>query len=204
VFPTARKDDLTVRELPEETLVYDRRQNRAHCLNATAALVWRHCDGNTSLDELARIVSRELAIAGQSVVTLALEQLAHRRLLDEAPPPLPPAERLSRRDALKKLALTAAVLPLVLTVTPRVAAQTLSPDPATTSTSDPPPPTPVHISIDPTIVVQQGGRSTPAPQLTVPCRTKGQSCVAAASGQQGTCCPGLRCNGVFQNAGVCG
>jgi hypothetical protein len=202
VFPTARKDDLTVRELPHETLVYDRLRHRAHCLNATAALVWHYCDGTRSVDELARIVRLELA-----VVTLALEQLARRHLLDETPPPLPPAERLSRRDALKKLAVTAAVLPLVLTVTPRVAAQTLSPTPGSeTSTSDPPANPQVQVSINPTIVVQQGGgggRTSAQPQST-PCRTKGQSCVAASSGQQGTCCPGLRCNGVFQNAGVCG
>jgi hypothetical protein len=188
--------------LPDETLVYDRLRHKAHCLNATASLVWRHCDGQTSIVDLARIVTGETGSSATiEVVTLALEQLANRHLLDEAPAPLQSAERLSRRDALKKLAVTAVVLPLVLTVTPRLAAQTLSP--TTEPKPDPPSSTsPVQVVLDPTIVLpaRNGTRQPPPP----PCRTKGQSCVATASGQQGTCCPGLRCNGVAQNAGVCG
>src|SRR5947209_16684541 len=115
VYPRARQDHLTVRELPDETLIYDRLRHKAHCLNATASLVWRHCDGQTSVDALAGLVTRERGARGAAeVVTLALEQLAGRHLLDLAPAPLAAAERQSRRDALKKLAVTAAVLPLVL------------------------------------------------------------------------------------------
>ena len=46
-LPAARTSGLVVRELAEETLVYDEERHRAHCLNRTAALVWRHCDGKT-------------------------------------------------------------------------------------------------------------------------------------------------------------
>jgi len=65
--PRARKDDLLIQDLPEETLVYDVVRHRAHCLNRTAALVWRHCDGKTSVEKLARVsyyitkASREMA-----------------------------------------------------------------------------------------------------------------------------------------------
>jgi hypothetical protein len=196
--PRARKDDLTVCELPDETLVYDRLQNKAHCLNAVAATVWRLCDGNRSLEELAQLAG------GVEVVTLALEQLGRRYLLDEAPPPLPASERLGRRDALKQLVAVAVTLPLVLTVATKAAAQTMS-DPATSSSTDTP-----AVVVQPTINVNIGGgggggsgpgRGQPTPP---PCRTKGQSCIATASGQRGTCCPGLACNNVFQGAGVCG
>jgi hypothetical protein len=218
VFPRARHARLTVRELPDETLVYDQERHKGHCLNATAALVWRHCDGKTSLDELARRVARELRLgrgreaAAAELVGLALEQLGRRHLLDEAPAPLPEARRLSRRDALKKLAL-AAVLPLVMTVATRTAAESLSgmdpPEDPPPNTSTPP------ITVQVPVGIQVGGSGNtspppaPAPKQTpapppAPCRTQGQSCLAAASGQQGTCCQGSKCNGVAQGAGVCG
>jgi hypothetical protein len=198
MFPRARRDNLTVRELPDETLVYDQQRHKAHCLNRTAALVWRHCDGNTSIDELARIVAGEMGIdQANAVVALALEQLGRRHLLDEAPPLS--LDRVSRRDALKKLALAVASLPLVMTVATKAAAQTISDPPAESSASSD-----SSLVIQPVIniVQQQAPRQAPqAPQG--PCRTKGQSCLAAASGQQGTCCPGLKCGNVFQGAGVC-
>jgi hypothetical protein len=201
VLPRARKDHLTVRELPDETLVYNRQRHRAHCLNPVAALVWRHCDGRTPVDELAHIVSAELGIAdAAAVVALALEQLGRRHLLEEAPPPLPPAARVSRREALKQLAAAAATLPIILTIATRAAAQTLS----EAMGSDPPATSPVQITVPVTvpITISGGKTKTPAP-APAPCRTRGQSCLAGASGQQGTCCSGLRCNGVSQGAGVC-
>ena len=217
MFPRARKDRLTIHELPDETLVYDHDCRKAHCLNATAALVWRHCDGNTSLDELARLVVGQIAVPrATEVVALALEQLARRHLLEEALVPSAPAERISRRDSLKKLALAAATLPLILTVTTRAAAQTMS---GVNTSSDPPsadpPPattTPVQVNLNVTVSGGDGGggggsKPTPPPAppaKPAPCRTKGQSCVASASEQQGTCCAGLSCTGVSTSGGVCG
>jgi coenzyme PQQ synthesis protein D (PqqD) len=203
VFPLARKDRLTIRELHEETLVYDQDRHKAHCLNATAREVWRHCDGQTSVDELARIVALETGIASASaVVGLALEQLARRHLLEAAPEAA--TDRVSRREALKKLAVGAALLPLIMTVATKTAAQSLS---DTSDASDDPPPStsPVQVTVQPTINVNTGGGSkAPPPAPATPCRTRGQSCVAAASGQRGTCCAGLTCTGVSMNAGVCG
>ncbi len=115
--PQARKDKLTVRELPDETLVYDLERHKAHCLNATCALVWKHCDGRTSLAGLARLVQENLHIAqGEAVVQLALEQLSRRHLLEEQVEPLTEEARLSRRAVLRRLALTAVALPLAMTI----------------------------------------------------------------------------------------
>jgi Coenzyme PQQ synthesis protein D (PqqD) len=198
MFPRARQDNLTVRELPEETLVYDKERHKAHCLNRTAALVWRHCDGATSLDELGRLLAAELGVAeAVEVVGLALEQLQRRHLLAEAPLPL--ADRLSRRDALKKLALTAAALPLVMTIATKAAAQSMSDGEGGGGGGGGP-----SVVVQPTVVIQTGSSSSQTrTQATGPCRTKGQSCLASASGQQGSCCAGLKCNGVSQGAGVC-
>jgi hypothetical protein len=215
VLPRARKDHLTIRVLPEETLIYDQERHKAHCLNAPAALVWRHCDGKTTIADLCRILTRDMGIESEEIVGLALEQLARRHLLEEAPGPLPATERLSRREVLKKLAVVAVTLPIIMTITTRTAAQTLS----ETNNSDPPSSDsqpPINLQV----AVQTGSNSSssssspgkPNPPSrapssspsTTPCRMKGQSCVAAMSGQQGTCCSGLTCTGVVMNAGVCG
>ena len=210
MFPRARKHQLTIRELADETLVYDRERHKAHCLNATAAFVWRHCDGNTSADELARLLGDKTgAVRPAEVVGLALEQLGRRHLLDEAPQPLPPAAHVSRREALKLLVRAAVALPIILTITTRAAAQAASDPPAAPAPSSP---TNVNVSVPVNVSLSAGktntGTPAPAPKVAqpppTPCRTRGQSCLAATSGQVGTCCAGLTCTGVLQGAGVCG
>ncbi len=119
-FPLARSDKLTIRELAGETLIYDLARHKAHCLNSTVALVWRHCDGRTTLVELAAVVQRELQVAdAKAVVDLALEQLSRRNLLAQPWVPLTASQRLARREILKKLAVAAVLLPLVMTITAR-------------------------------------------------------------------------------------
>jgi hypothetical protein len=116
MLPVARKENLIVRELPEQTLVFDHDRNKAHSLNRTAALVWRHCDGRTSTSDLAAILHRELDLPrDETVVHLALEQLSRRQLL--ATPLVDSGlHRQSRRNALKKLAIAAATLPVIMTM----------------------------------------------------------------------------------------
>lgn len=115
--PLARKDKLTVRELPDETLVYDLERHKAHCLNRTSALVWKHCDGQTGVAELAQMLQRELRIPdSEAVVQLALEQLSRRHLLEQPVEPLSNEARISRREILKRLAITAVALPLAMTI----------------------------------------------------------------------------------------
>jgi len=124
LLPKARRDKLTVRQLPDETLVYDHVAAKAHCLNQTASLVWKHCDGQTTIAELAVMLQRELGVtANEALVHLALEKLARRRLLETIPGE-PAALRQSRRQLLRKLALAA--LPVIMTMTAPTAAQAAS------------------------------------------------------------------------------
>jgi hypothetical protein len=193
MFPRARREHLTVHELPDETLIYDRDRHRGHCLNSIAALVWRNCDGETSEEDLTHIVATRTGThPAPELVRLAIEQLGRRNLLEEPPPSLPPSDRISRRIALKKLALAGCVLPLIMSIATKTAAQSMSGAASSTPSS-----TTSNPNVNVT-VVEEGN-----PPHPVPCRTRGQSCVAAASGRQGTCCAGLACNGVSQNAGVC-
>jgi hypothetical protein len=118
--PLARKEKLTIRELPDEAVIYDLELHKMHCLNRTAVLVWKHCDGRHDPAALAAILARELLLSADEAAAatwLALEQLGRRHLLTGTVSETPGEERLSRRDALRKIAVAAAAaLPLVMTL----------------------------------------------------------------------------------------
>jgi len=126
LMPRARQDELVVEELPDETLVYDLKRHKAHCLNRTSALVWQHCDGRTTVAEVAALLERQLKIpADEAVVWMALDRLGRAHLLSE--PVTLPADRTqySRREVLRTLRRAAAIslLPVVASiVAPRAAA----------------------------------------------------------------------------------
>ncbi len=121
-LPPARRDGLLVQAIDDEVIVYDTERHKAHCLNRTAAVVWEHCDGQTSVADLARRLARELeAPIDETAVWLAVEQLRKTHLLTES---AQPPTGLSRREVLKRLGVAAAVaLPLVTTIRTPVAAQ---------------------------------------------------------------------------------
>ena len=128
LMPRARQDELVVEELPDETLVYDLKRHKARCLNRTAALVWRHCDGQTSVAEVAALLEEQLAIpADEAVVWMALDRLSRTHLLSD--PVTLPADRTqySRRQMLRTLRRAAGIsllLPVIESiVAPLAAAQ---------------------------------------------------------------------------------
>ncbi len=53
--PKAR-EDVVFRPLADEWVLFDPRRHLLHVLNLTAALVWTHCDGETSLEALVEEV----------------------------------------------------------------------------------------------------------------------------------------------------
>ena len=126
-IPTARREGLVVRELEDETLVYDLERDEAHCLNQTAALVWKNCDGQTTVVEIARLVEDELqstqattsarSKVDEQVVWLALSQLRRKRLLSERIIRARSTPRISRREMAHKLAQAAVLaLPFITTI----------------------------------------------------------------------------------------
>jgi hypothetical protein len=116
---------LLIRELPDELLVYDQQQHHAHCLNRTAALVFRHADGTRTAADLARLPG-----ADDEVVTLALDQLNGAGLLEvqasDADAEL--SAGMSRREVARRVGIAAAILlPAVASIvapTPAEAAAT--------------------------------------------------------------------------------
>ncbi len=128
LMPRARQDELVVEELQDETLVYDLEGHKASCLNRTAALVWLHCDGRTSVADVAALLTKELDIPGdEAVVWMALDRLGRAHLLSE--PVTLPADRAqySRREMLRTLRRAAGIsllLPVIESiVAPLAAAQ---------------------------------------------------------------------------------
>ncbi len=113
----ARRDNLVVQEMPDEILVYDLKQHEAHVLNQTAAFVWNHCDGQTTAAEIATLIEKEWhKPVSEDVVWLALKQLSRANLLQE-PIAMPDnGTRISRRNAMRKLGLAAAMIPVVMSI----------------------------------------------------------------------------------------
>ena len=117
-LPRAREDGLVVKVLSDEVLVYDLEQHQAHCLNRAAALVWKHCDGRTTVSEVAAILGIELKReADEEVVRLALDGLRKANLLCAAANlQTGSARQLSRRALIRRLGVAAALLPLVTSI----------------------------------------------------------------------------------------
>jgi hypothetical protein len=112
-LPRARTEGLVVQELGDESLVYDRESDVAHCLSPIAARVWRACDGRRDLPGLAR-----LSAASEDVVAEAVAELWKKKLLVAEPwRSDEPAAGVSRRRALRRIGLAglaAAPLPLIV------------------------------------------------------------------------------------------
>jgi hypothetical protein len=98
-LPRARQDGLLEEAAGEELLLYDQERHIAHCLSPVAACVWRHCDGEHDIAELA-----QLAGASESLVGDALQALREKDLLAAEPVSMQdavPGE--SRREAIGRV-----------------------------------------------------------------------------------------------------
>jgi hypothetical protein len=121
VGPLARRNKLVVRQVPEETLVYDLQRHKAFCLNSTAAQVWKYCDGKTLPGEMAKRLGDSV---DERVVWAALKQLSKNQLLEE--PVVVPDEwaSVTRRRQLATLGKVAAIaLPAITAVVAPQAAE---------------------------------------------------------------------------------
>ncbi len=122
----ARSAGLLVRDLRGEVVVYDTLTHRAHCLNPTAAFVFRHANGRRTAAEIGALLGPGVE---EGLVVTAFEQLAGAGLLERGPEPAESAP--SRREVLRQVGLGATVLaPVVaslLVPTPAEASATCIP-----------------------------------------------------------------------------
>jgi hypothetical protein len=146
-LPEARRGGIIRKEVDGELLIYDLTRDKAHCLNESAAAIWKLCDGRTSTKDIAASLSKEVgASVDERVVWLALADLRRSHLLEE-PKRIdqgavrnnsqsqrkqsgqwPPAILgMSRREAVKRIGLGAAIaLPVVISITAPTAVQAAS------------------------------------------------------------------------------
>ena len=112
-YPLARTNGLVVQEVPNEVLVFDMETNEAHCLNETAAMVWKYCDGNTSVEKIAQILGENNGSnVNDDLVWLAIDQLNEHKLLEKEVETKFAGQ--SRREALRKIGLASMIaLPII-------------------------------------------------------------------------------------------
>lgn len=124
--PLARAEGLLHSPLNDELVIYDMERHKAHSLNRIAALVWKHCDGQTTVQALGQLLAHELPERiDEQIVWLSLQQLDRSHLLQERLQM--PDNLLSRREAAKRFGkIVGLVLPLVAStlIPPAIAAGT--------------------------------------------------------------------------------
>jgi hypothetical protein len=106
--PKNKTDNLVVQELGNEVLLYDLNIHKAYSLNQTTAIVYQYCDGETTFEELRRKSKTKLP---DEIILLAIDELARHNLVAEKP-----QLSITRRNLLRKTALTAFALPAIVSL----------------------------------------------------------------------------------------
>lgn len=136
-LPEARREGIITKEVERELLVYDRARDEAHCLNETAAAVWKLCDAQTTPVGIAQSLRLDIPAQGtdqastesctEDLVWLALAELRRAHLLrepecgDQWPNVI---LGMSRREAIRHIGLCSAIaLPIVVSMTVPTAVQ---------------------------------------------------------------------------------
>jgi len=126
-LPKARTAKLIIKEVDDEVLVYDLVNDKAHCLNRSAALVWKNCDGNKSVSEISLILAKETdAAVDESVIWLALDELEKFQLLESAPTKPAMLHGMNRRQLIRAAGIAAAALPIIISMSAPPAASAQS------------------------------------------------------------------------------
>jgi len=127
--PMARTKDIAIQELNNETLAYDLRTNKAYCLNDTAASVWKQCNGQRTVAEIAGVLSEELnQPIPVELVWITLDKLSKDDLLVTSITKPKAAINESRRQVMQKIGISAVLaLPVILSMSAPTAAQSGSP-----------------------------------------------------------------------------
>jgi hypothetical protein len=111
-LPLARTRDIVMQDFGQEILLYDLNINKAICLNQTASLVFKHCDGVCSLTDL-KLKNSDLT---DEIIFLTLDLLAKESLL-QVNNYQSRFDGLSRREVIRKVGLASVIaLPLISSI----------------------------------------------------------------------------------------
>jgi hypothetical protein len=126
--PKARQKNLVVQELSSEVLIYDLQSNKAFCLNETSAMIYDLCDGTKTVSKISQRLGEKLnSPVAEDFVWLAIDQFKKDDLLANGDETESRFSGFSRREALRKIGLAAAIaLPVVTSLVAPVAASAQS------------------------------------------------------------------------------
>jgi hypothetical protein len=111
MIPIARTENLLIQEVGNELIVYDQENNASHCLNPMASRVWYYCDGNNTINDIAKQLEKELEISTKSeidmrgLVYLTLEELERYNLIKDYVKQPIGTSGISRRNVIKTATL---------------------------------------------------------------------------------------------------
>ena len=112
LLPVARTEDIVIKQLDNEILIYDLKNNKAYCLNETSSIIFHACGKNTSFEELKR--KHKFT---EDIIFLALDELRGKDLLEENERYDSPFAGMSRREVIRKVGFaSAAALPVILSL----------------------------------------------------------------------------------------
>jgi hypothetical protein len=116
-LPLRRTGSLITKETDGELLVYDLDNDRAHCLNPPAVAIWRRCNGNSTITELANELSLAAgALISEDVVQLAIKQFRSAKLLANSDELSSLSFHVSRRALIRKVGISVALLPVITSI----------------------------------------------------------------------------------------
>jgi hypothetical protein len=119
-FPRARSQGLIITELDDEILIYDKERDKAHCLNQTAALVWKYSNGKRNVAEIAAAMQNKLhSLVDAQIVWYALDQLEKDHLMQGHLQVPNEMAGITRREFVKTMGKAAVVVtvPIVFSLT---------------------------------------------------------------------------------------
>jgi len=81
-----RRSDITVKDIGDETLLYNAKEKVIHVLNPTAKLIWELCDGGHTLDEMEEMMRANFAVPAEhdaaADIRRTLETFASKGLVE--------------------------------------------------------------------------------------------------------------------------
>lgn len=126
-LPFLRTENLVVKELPNEVLIYDLENNKAFCLNETARFIMDECDGENSIEEAVESLNRKMnSKIDEEMVWMVIDQFKKSNFLKRDYVIPVQTSRLSRRKILQAAAALGIALPIVTSLVAPTAAHAQS------------------------------------------------------------------------------
>ncbi len=126
-LPFLRTENLVVKELPNEVLIYDLENNKAFCLNETARFIMDECNGTSSIDEALESLNRKMkSKIDEDMIWMVIDQFKKSNFLQRDYVIPVQTSRLSRRKILQTAAALGIALPIVTSLIAPISAHAQS------------------------------------------------------------------------------